>query len=107
MAINLTYRVTREGEHLTLIAYSRMTLEAEKAAAALAESGIDCEVVDLRTLAPLDAETRALHPSVHAEAPTQAHLEAAVLQLTAALQAARAGGHGGRWRETSHRGSRR
>jgi pyruvate/2-oxoglutarate/acetoin dehydrogenase E1 component len=50
-------KVTREGEHLTLIAYSRMTVEAEKAAAALAEGGIECEVVDLRTLAPLDADT--------------------------------------------------
>jgi pyruvate/2-oxoglutarate/acetoin dehydrogenase E1 component len=50
-------KVTREGEHLTLIAYSRMTVEAEKAADALAQAGISCDVVDLRTLAPLDADT--------------------------------------------------
>ncbi|HEX8236248.1 MAG TPA: alpha-ketoacid dehydrogenase subunit beta [Abditibacteriaceae bacterium] len=50
-------KVTREGEHLTLIAYSRMTIEAEKAADALAQSGITCDVVDLRTLAPLDMDT--------------------------------------------------
>jgi pyruvate/2-oxoglutarate/acetoin dehydrogenase E1 component len=50
-------KITREGEHLTLIAYSRMTGEAEKAADALAQSGITCDVVDLRTLAPLDADT--------------------------------------------------
>jgi pyruvate/2-oxoglutarate/acetoin dehydrogenase E1 component len=50
-------KVTREGEHLTLIAYSRMTIEAEKAADALAQSGITCDVVDLRTLAPLDIDT--------------------------------------------------
>ena len=50
-------KVVREGEHLTLIAYSRMTVEAEKAAEALAANGISCEVVDLRTLAPLDADT--------------------------------------------------
>lgn len=50
-------KVVREGEHLTLIGYSRMTVEAEKAAEALAASGISCEVVDLRTLAPLDIDT--------------------------------------------------
>jgi len=50
-------KVIREGEHLTLIAYSRMTVEAEKAAAALAQNGITCDVVDLRTLAPLDIDT--------------------------------------------------
>jgi len=50
-------KVTREGDHLTLIAYSRMTGEAEKAADALAGSGITCDVIDLRTLAPLDADT--------------------------------------------------
>ena len=50
-------RVTREGEHLTLIAYSRMTGEAERAADTLAQSGINCDVIDLRTLAPLDADT--------------------------------------------------
>jgi pyruvate/2-oxoglutarate/acetoin dehydrogenase E1 component len=50
-------KVTREGDHLTLIAYSRMTVEAEKAAAALAQNGITCDVVDLRTLAPLDIDT--------------------------------------------------
>ncbi len=50
-------KVTREGEHLTIIAYSRMTGEAERAADALAQNGITCDVVDLRTLAPLDADT--------------------------------------------------
>lgn len=50
-------KLTREGEHLTLIAYSRMTVEAEKTADALAQSGITCDVVDLRTLAPLDMDT--------------------------------------------------
>lgn len=50
-------KVVREGEHLTLIAYSRMTHEAEKAAQALSARGIECEVVDVRTLAPLDADT--------------------------------------------------
>ncbi len=49
--------VAREGTHLTLIAYSRMTVECLKAAEVLAASGIECEVIDLRTLAPLDMDT--------------------------------------------------
>jgi pyruvate/2-oxoglutarate/acetoin dehydrogenase E1 component len=50
-------KVVREGEHLTLVSYSRMTGECLKAAAALAGAGIECEVVDLRCLAPLDIDT--------------------------------------------------
>jgi pyruvate/2-oxoglutarate/acetoin dehydrogenase E1 component len=50
-------RIAREGQHLTLVSYSRMVGECERAAAALAGSGIECEVVDLRTLAPLDMDT--------------------------------------------------
>ena len=50
-------KVVREGEHLTLVSYSRMTGECLKAATALAGAGIECEVVDLRCLAPLDMDT--------------------------------------------------
>jgi pyruvate dehydrogenase E1 component beta subunit len=46
--------VAREGEDLTLIAYSRMTALALDAAARLEQHGIHCEVLDLRTLSPLD-----------------------------------------------------
>jgi 2-oxoisovalerate dehydrogenase E1 component len=49
--------VKREGEDVTVIAYSRMVLRALEAAEALAEEGISVEVVDLRTLKPLDTET--------------------------------------------------
>ena len=49
--------VKREGKDLTLIAYSRMVLLALEAATLLAQEGIDAEVVDLRTLRPLDTET--------------------------------------------------
>ena len=49
--------IVREGEDLSLIAYSRMTSLALEAADQLASEGIECEVVDLRTLAPLDEET--------------------------------------------------
>ncbi|HEX9078516.1 MAG TPA: alpha-ketoacid dehydrogenase subunit beta [Desulfuromonadaceae bacterium] len=49
--------VKREGEDVAIVAYSRMTLLALQAAEALEKEGISCEVVDLRTLNPLDAET--------------------------------------------------
>ncbi len=50
-------RVVREGEAVTIVAYSRMTQEALRAAEALAGKGIECDVVDLRSLAPLDMAT--------------------------------------------------
>lgn len=49
--------VRRPGHHLTIVSYSRMLLLALEAAKQLAESGIDSEVIDLRTLNPLDSET--------------------------------------------------
>jgi pyruvate dehydrogenase E1 component beta subunit len=55
--------VVREGTDVTLIAYSRMTLTCRHAAELLAEQGVSAEVVDLRTLRPLDMET--LLASIH------------------------------------------
>ena len=49
--------ITRTGTDVTLVAYSRMAVEALTAAEQLAGEGIDCEVIDLRTVTPLDAET--------------------------------------------------
>lgn len=49
--------VTREGEQLTIIAYGAMMAVANQAADAAAAQGISCEVIDLRTLVPLDVET--------------------------------------------------
>jgi pyruvate/2-oxoglutarate/acetoin dehydrogenase E1 component len=49
--------VKREGKHVTLVTYSRMVLRALDAAEKLAEEGIDVEVIDLRTLKPLDIDT--------------------------------------------------
>jgi pyruvate dehydrogenase E1 component beta subunit len=49
-------RVAREGEHITVLTYSRMVEESLKAAEALVEHGVEAEVVDLRTIAPLDVE---------------------------------------------------
>ena len=50
-------RVARAGEHATVIAYGAMVPVACEAAEHAAESGWSVEVVDLRTLVPLDAET--------------------------------------------------
>ena len=49
--------VKREGTDVTIVSYSRMLLRALDAAAKLAEEGINAEVIDLRTLKPLDLET--------------------------------------------------
>jgi pyruvate dehydrogenase E1 component beta subunit len=50
-------KVRRQGQHVTLTAHSRMVGLALKAAEELAAEGIEAEVVDLRTLRPLDHET--------------------------------------------------
>jgi acetoin:2,6-dichlorophenolindophenol oxidoreductase subunit beta len=50
-------RIVREGTDATVVALSGMVDEAVAAADALAERGISVEVVDPRTLAPLDMET--------------------------------------------------
>jgi len=49
--------VRREGNDLSIITYSATVQHALDAAQMLAPEGIDCEVVDLRTLAPLDVDT--------------------------------------------------
>jgi pyruvate dehydrogenase E1 component beta subunit len=49
--------VKRPGRDVTIIAWSRMVLEALQAAEKLAEEGIEAEVIDPRTLAPLDFDT--------------------------------------------------
>ena len=49
-------RVARDGTDVANIAYSRMTVEALRAADALAASDISAEVLDLRSLAPLDMD---------------------------------------------------
>jgi pyruvate dehydrogenase E1 component beta subunit len=49
-------RVAREGNDVTVVALSAMVGEALDAAEVLAERGIDTEVIDPRTIAPLDME---------------------------------------------------
>jgi pyruvate dehydrogenase E1 component beta subunit len=49
--------VTRDGDDVTIVAYGMMVHRAEEAASTLEGEGISCEVIDLRTLSPLDIDT--------------------------------------------------
>jgi len=49
--------VVRPGRSATVVSYSRQLFEALRAADACAESGIQCEVIDLKSISPLDIET--------------------------------------------------
>jgi 2-oxoisovalerate dehydrogenase E1 component beta subunit len=49
--------VRREGRDLTILSYAAMMYPALEAAGELAKEGIEAEVIDLRTLLPLDRET--------------------------------------------------
>ncbi|MCC7346434.1 MAG: pyruvate dehydrogenase complex E1 component subunit beta, partial [Variibacter sp.] len=50
-------RIARAGKDVTLIAWSMGMTYALKAAEELAKEGIEAEVIDLRTLRPMDTET--------------------------------------------------
>jgi pyruvate dehydrogenase E1 component beta subunit len=49
--------VRREGEDITVVTWGAMTRPTMEAAENLAEEGIECEVVDLRTISPIDKGT--------------------------------------------------
>src|SRR5207245_6774729 len=49
-------RIARAGRDLSLISYAAMVFVAREAAEILAKEGIEVEVVDLRTVSPLDRE---------------------------------------------------
>lgn len=61
-------RIARLGRDVTVVAYSAMVQEALKAAEFLAEEGIELEVVDLRSVKPLDI------PTILASVARTAHL---------------------------------
>jgi pyruvate dehydrogenase E1 component beta subunit len=59
-------RVAREGTDCTIVAWSRMVHVSLEAAELLEKEGISCEVIDLRSLRPLDEEaTRASVRKTH------------------------------------------
>jgi 2-oxoisovalerate dehydrogenase E1 component beta subunit len=49
--------IVRSGDHVTIVVYGAMLYEALDAAGKAAEEGVECEVIDLRTLWPVDLET--------------------------------------------------
>src|SRR5262249_47032071 len=49
--------VIREGKDITIVAYSKTVYDAIGAAEALENNGVDAEIIDLRTLNPLDLKT--------------------------------------------------
>ncbi|CZF83335.1 alpha-ketoacid dehydrogenase subunit beta [Grimontia marina] len=49
--------VLREGKDVTLVSYGLTVTRAMEAAEQLAKHGVQCEVIDLRTLSPLDIDT--------------------------------------------------
>lgn len=49
--------VKREGSHVTVVCWHRMIYPVLEAAAKLAEQGVEVEVVDMRTVRPLDVDT--------------------------------------------------
>lgn len=49
--------IVREGRDVTIVTYGLMVHRSLEAAATLAKEGIDVEIVDLRTLSPLDIDT--------------------------------------------------
>ena len=50
-------KVLRDGTDVTIVAYSQMAIKAQSSAEELAQEGISCEVIDLRTLLPIDYDT--------------------------------------------------
>ena len=49
--------VLREGKHATIVTYGQTVQRSVAAADLLAREGVDCEVIDLRTLSPIDMDT--------------------------------------------------
>ncbi len=49
--------IRKEGTDVTIVSYNKMTLVAEAAAEELAKEGISAELIDLRTIRPLDHKT--------------------------------------------------
>jgi len=84
-------QVRREGKDVTLIAYSRMVQVCQEAAKNLAEAGIEAEIVDLRSLKPIDWDTvcssvRKTHYAVIVEEDCYFHGAGAEVAATVAAE---------------------
>jgi len=79
--------VVRPGTDVTLIAYGSMLREALRAADALEAGGMSAEVIDLRSVSPLDADTLvdSVHKTGRAVAVTEGHRTAGMASEIAAL----------------------
>ncbi|MDP1880131.1 MAG: pyruvate dehydrogenase complex E1 component subunit beta [Parachlamydiaceae bacterium] len=73
-------KVVREGKHVTLIAHSRMVTLCLKAAQELVKKGIHAEVIDLRTIKPLDIATivASIQKTNHAVIVEEGHIFAGI-----------------------------
>jgi len=49
--------IVRDGKHATIVTYGQMVHRSVEAAGMLAREGVECEVIDLRTLSPIDMDT--------------------------------------------------
>ena len=49
--------IVREGKHATIVTYGQTVHRSVEAANALAREGVECDVIDLRTLSPIDMDT--------------------------------------------------
>jgi pyruvate dehydrogenase E1 component beta subunit len=49
--------VIRDGKHATVVTYGQTVKRSVDAASLLAKEGVECEVIDLRTLSPIDMDT--------------------------------------------------
>ena len=78
--------IRRAGTDVTIVTYSRMVFTALEAAEQLAQAGIEAEVIDLRTLNPLDIDTvrASVERNGRAVVVSEAHLTAGVAAELAA-----------------------
>lgn len=49
--------VKRKGQHVTIVSFGKIMKEVHAAAEVLAQEGVECEIIDLRTIRPIDYDT--------------------------------------------------